>query len=181
MNTTDQLLLVVEVAVALAGFAGVVGSFQFRSGTKLSQGDVLGLELMIHLSLLTAVFAILPVILFNFRVADTIIWSICSVVGSFAFVIVIYNIKTKFRKIFISRKLSRIMFGAFFITAYLIVIANLLNILNVVFHREFGPYFVALVMPNCVSAYMFIRLVLRPLWRAIHEQEAESSVVASPS
>ena len=179
MDATDQLLLIVEVSVALAGFAGVVGSFQFRSGATLTRGDVLGLELMIHLSLTTAICAILPVVLFNFKVGESTIWLTCSSIGFFAFVSVIFNIKRKFRKLFVSRRLSRIAFELFFIAAYLIGIANLLNALNIIFHREYGPYFVALVLPNCVSAYMFIRLVLRPLWRTIHQQDAENSQVVS--
>ena len=98
MNQSDQLLLVVEVAVALAGFAGIVGSFQNKSGAKLSHGDVLGLELMIVLSLITAVCAILPVALFNFGVAETTIWSICSSVAVVAYCVYINNINRKFKK-----------------------------------------------------------------------------------
>ena len=89
MNVIDQLLLLIEIAVALAGFAGVVGTFQFKSGTKMARGDVLGLELMIHLSLTTAVCAILPVILLNFEIADSTIWSICSSISVIAYIIVL--------------------------------------------------------------------------------------------
>ena len=108
MDVTDQLLTIIEVAVALAGFAGIVGSFQFKAGANLSRGDVLGLYLMIHLSLTTAICAALPIILYNFGISETTVWSICSSVGFLAFVIVIFNIKKKFRKVFVSRKISRI-------------------------------------------------------------------------
>ena len=179
MNPLDQLLLVVEVAVALAGFAGVVGSFQFRSGAKVRRGDVLGLELMIILSLTTAICAILPIALFNFGVGETTIWSICSSVGVGAYVTYILNIKRKFRKLLVSNRVSRVLFELFFMFAYLTVFANLLNVLNVGLHREYAPYFIALVVPNCVSAYMFVRLVLRPLWRSLREEETMESYDAS--
>ena len=114
----------------------------------------------------------------NFGVNETTNWSICSSIGAFMFTVTIFNIKTKFKKVPIFSKLSRIIFEGFFIASYLIIIANLLNALNVIFHREFGPYFVALVLPNCVSGYMFIRLVLRPLRNAIRHQEAAKLHVA---
>ena len=179
MNQSDQLLLVVEVAVALAGFAGIVGSFQNKSGAKLSHGDVLGLELMIVLSLITAVCAILPVALFNFGVGQTTIWSICSSVSVVAYVVVIFSIKTKFRRLFVSSRISRILFQFFFVIAYLTGLANFVNALDVGLHREYAPYFVALVVPNCVSAHMFVRLVLRPLRRAVRERETTESYDAS--
>lgn len=180
MNHLDQLFLVVEVAVALAGFAGIVGSFQYRSGAKIPRGDVLGLELMIVLSLITAACAILPVALFNFGVGETTVWSICSSVAVVAYVVCIFNIKIKFRKILVSSRASRFMFEVFFVIAYLTALANLVNVLDVGFHREYAPYFVALIVPNCVSGYMFVRLVLRPLWRSIHEHETAGSYDVSP-
>ena len=181
MDALDQLLLVIEVAVALAGFAGVVGSFQYRSAGKIPRGDVLGLELMIVLSLITAVCAILPVALLNFGVGETTTWSICSSVSVVAYAVYIFNIKRKFRKVLVSSRVSRILFELFFVAAYLTALSNLLNVLDVGLHREYAPYFVALVVPNCVSAYMFVRLVLRPLWRSIHEKETTGSYDASPT
>ncbi len=179
MNQSDQLLLVVEVAVALAGFAGVVGSFQYGSGAKIPRGDVLGLELMIVLSLMTAVCAVLPVALFNFGVGETTIWSISSSVAVVAYAVYLFNIKRKFRKVLVSGRASRFVFEVFFVAAYLAALANLVNVLDVGLHRVYAPYFVALIVPNCVSAYMFVRLVLRPLWRSIHEQETTGSYDAS--
>jgi hypothetical protein len=181
MDAFDQLLLIVEVAVALSGFAGIVGSFQNKPGVKLSRGDVLGLELIITLSLITAVCAILPVAISNFGIGDATVWTICSGIGVFAYVVTIFKIKIKFRKLVVANRVSRIIFQVFFVAAYLTAVANLLNVLDVRFHREYGPYFVALVLPNCVSAYMFVRLVLRPLWRTIHEQETTGSYDASPT
>ena len=174
-------MLVVEVAVALAGFAGIVGSFQYRSGAKIPRGDVLGLELMIVLSLITAVCAILPVALFNFGVGETTLWSICSSVSVVAYAIYIFNIKRKFRNILVSNRISRILFEVFFAAAYLTALANIVNVLDVGLHRGYAPYFVALVVPNCVSAYMFVRLVIRPLWRSIHEKSTIGSYDASPT
>ncbi len=181
MDALDQLLLIVEVAVALAGFAGIVGSFQTRSDATSSRGDVLGLELMITISLVTAVCAILPIALFNFGVGETTIWSICSSVAVVAYVVAIFNIRRKFRKVLISSRVSRILFEVFFAAHYLTVLANLVNVLDVGLHREYAPYFVALVVPNCLCAYMFVRLVLRPLRRSIREGETTGSYDASPT
>lgn len=175
MDATGQLLLTAEIAVALAGFAGIVASFQYKSGASMPRGLVLGLDIMIKNSLGVALFAILPLALSNFGVGEKAVWSFFSGLLVLMFVIVIYKIKKKFGKIPVNDKFSRLLFSAWFAVAYLIVSANLLNAMNIVFHREFGPYFISLIFTLCLSGFMFSRLVVRPLWIAVHRNEAEQS------
>ena len=173
MDITGQLLLTAEIAVALAGFAGIVASFQYRAGASMPRGLVLGLDIMITNSLGVALFAILPLALSNFGIEETVLWSIFSGLFVPIFVVVIIKIKREFRKIPVSDKFSRLMFSSWFAAAYLIVSANFLNVLNVIFHREFGPYFISLIFTLCLSGFMFSRLVVRPLWITVHKNEAE--------
>jgi hypothetical protein len=180
MDTTGQLLLTAEIAVALAGFAGIVASFQYRAGASMPRGLVLGLDIMITNSLGVALFAILPMALSNFGIKETVVWSIFSGLLVPIFVVVIFKIKKRFRKVPVGDKFSRLMFSSWFVAAYLIVTANFLNVVNVLFHREFGPYFVSLVFTLSLSGYMFSRLVVRPLWIAVHKQEAEQSSTNDP-
>ena len=173
MDTTSQLLLTAEIAVALAGFAGVVVSFQYKAGAIMPRGLVLGLDIMIKNSLGVALFAILPLALSNFGIEETAVWSIFSGLLVPIFIVVILKTKRQFRKIPVSDKFSRLLFSSWFGAAYLVTTANILNVLNVFFHREFGPYFITLVFTLCLSGYMFSRLVVRPLWITVHKNEAE--------
>ncbi|MEJ2089938.1 MAG: hypothetical protein P8Y69_15970 [Gammaproteobacteria bacterium] len=59
--------------------------------------------------------------------------------------------------------------------AALFVAINLLNAFDVVFHREPGPYLAAITWGLGLAAYMFVRLLLHPLWRRVREQEVEHS------
>ena len=45
----------------------------------------------------------------------------------------------------------------------------------IVFDREFGPYFAAFIFGFCLVLYNFSRLLLHPLWKVIHKQEALST------
>ena len=58
------------------------------------------------------------------------------------------------------------------IGGYGVAVALYLNAMSVVFHREFGVYFVALIVPLILSGYMFVRLVVHPLWRSVRERES---------
>jgi hypothetical protein len=44
--------------------------------------------------------------------------------------------------------------------------------MNWKFHGEFGPYFLACILPLLLAAYMFIRLVSRPILRAVKASES---------
>ena len=43
MEVTDLLILSAEVSVALAGFAGIVATFQFRDAKKVKRAELVGL------------------------------------------------------------------------------------------------------------------------------------------
>ena len=48
MEGEAQLILIAELAIALAGFAGIVATNQFRGTGKFSRGDAVGLALIVH-------------------------------------------------------------------------------------------------------------------------------------
>jgi len=49
-----------------------------------------------------------------------------------------------------------------------------MNSFNLVFKREFGPFYISLVYALGSVCFMFSRLLLRPIWRSIRKQEAEN-------
>ncbi len=67
------------------------------------------------------------------------------------------------------------VFRALFGVAAILFVSNALNVANFVFHREPGPYIAGIVFGLGLVGYMFARLLLRPLWRVVREQEAAAS------
>ena len=54
----------------------------------------------------------------------------------------------------------------------LIVISLILNMLDLVFHREPGPYLTGIIIGLGLVGVMFTRLLIGPLWKVVREQEA---------
>ena len=173
MEHTDQLLTLTQVAVAVAGFAGIIGTFQFKEGEKIRRGDVLGLALVVNTGLMSAFYATLPLLLANFGLKDPIVWAISS--GMTCFIYSYFSVDIAMRlKAFKSYKRSnRVTIYVLFLVGLVIITINALNACNVVFQREFWPYHISLIYSLGLVCYMFSRLLLRPVWRALRAQEAD--------
>ncbi len=169
----DLLLVGIEVSVAFAGFAGVIATFQFRDTTKINRGDVVGLTMIVTFGLMCALFCALPMFLSTFDVEGRALWVICSSLGAIYVCRAMYYVHTKMKTALLSGR-TRVIFGILQSVAALIVFSLILNVADLVFHREPGPYLAAIFFPLCVVGYMFIRLLLRPIWRTVREQEASN-------
>lgn len=73
MVEAEQLLTLRQVAIAVAGFAGIIGAFQFKDVEKISRGDAVGLALIVNTGLMSAFYSTLPLILSNFGLKDAIV------------------------------------------------------------------------------------------------------------
>jgi hypothetical protein len=180
MEPSDFLLVGIEVSVAFAGFAGIIATFQFSDRTKIKRGDVVGLTMIVQNSLLAAFASALPLVLYTFDLSDETIWSLVSGVGAVLFGLFMYIIDRNMRSVVRKRSL-KLLFGSMQGVAGLMVIALILNAANVVFHREPGPYIIAIVQSLGIVGYMFTRLLLRPLWHAVRIQESASIPAAAGS
>ncbi len=69
---------------------------------------------------------------------------------------------------------TRLLFGTFQGIAAFLVLSMILNASDSVFHKEPGPYLASIFYGLCLVGYMFVRLLLRPLWKTIRSQEAAS-------
>ena len=47
MEVFDVLILGAELSMALAGFAGIIATFQFRDTEKIRRADVVGLSIIV--------------------------------------------------------------------------------------------------------------------------------------
>lgn len=173
MNEIEQLLTIAEVSVALAGFAGIVATFQFRQQVNVNRGHALALSMIVNISLVGALFAVLPMVFMNYGVAEKDVWSICSaLMGINISIFILYVWRTtRLNSLPIQ---TRIIFSSFFAMAFAIVCANFMNSAGLMFDHEFGTYFISFVFCFFLVGYNFSRLLMLPLWRQIHRQEVGS-------
>lgn len=173
MNGVDQLLVVVQVSIALVGFAGVVATFEHTDTTKkkTTLGDAIGIAIMVEMGLVNSFFAALPLIIFSLGVAEQTTWRISSGFMCINYVIALSYITKSMRGLKIRRRAPKLMFGFLFILGTATLTIVVLNTLNIFFHGEFEPYYISLILPLYVSGYMFARLVLRPILRNVESRE----------
>ncbi len=179
MDESDLLLVGIEVSVAFAGFAGIIATFQFRKEARISRGHIVGLTIIVNFSLMCAFFSALPLLLSVLRFEDAMIWSIGSVLACIYIPNRMYHIRRNMSVVAVKRS-TQLLFRVLFGGAALLFVSNALNAANQVFHREPGPYIAGIFFGLGLVGYMFARLLLRPLWRALREQEAAAGKLAGP-
>ncbi|WP_444941144.1 hypothetical protein ACJJI3_00730 [Microbulbifer sp. ZKSA004] len=170
MKELDQLIVVLECCIILAGFAAIVGTLQPTKGRNLGKGRIVSLAMIIYISLINALLAAFTLTLSNFDLADRTLWSLSSFAMSVAtsFSIGYLWIKKRLKSISIIAKITYfLLFGI----AGSVVIINIMNALGIVFNKEYGPYFLSFVCNLFVVGYAFSRLLMRPLWVAVKENE----------
>ena len=175
MDVTAQLLTLTQVAVAVAGFAGIIGAFQFKEGVEIKRGDAIGLAVIVNTGLMSAFYAILPLILMNFGMAHPMLWGICSAMTCLIYIY--FNIDYAFRlKNFKAyKRVNKWMVYALFVVSFIIICINGMNAMNIGFHREVGPFYLGLIYSLGCVCYMFTRMLLRPIWGTIRKQEEAQS------
>jgi hypothetical protein len=171
VESTDLFLVGAEVGVAYAGFAGIIATFQFKGAKRIRRGDVVGLTMILQLSLNCALLSALPLLLSSFQINTAAIWTFCSLYGGSY---VAYTMLTVYRNMrgATKRWAARLLFGSLYALSGLGVLVQFLNASNLIFHREPGPYIAGIILGLGIVGFMFGRLLLRPLWRAVKEQEA---------
>jgi len=174
MDAANQLLTLAEISIALAGFSGIIATFQFEQKAYISRGHVLSLSVIVIISLAAAFCSVLPLALLNFGFKEPTVWSISSFVGgSFWLSGLIFTIRNMRMETVTFP--TRILFSTFLALVALASMANFLNAFGIIFDQEFGPYFAAFLFGFCLVLYNFSRLLLHPLWRVVHKQETAIS------
>jgi len=172
MEIFDLLLVCIEVSIALAGFAGIISSFQTRDITKIRRGNVAGLTVIVQFSLLAALVCAVPILLNTFVINYETIWLISSVFTSIVLAGGAYGCMKKMSIVIAKKSFTRFIFALLQGMGYLVALAIILNAADLVFHREPGPLIAGVFYALFVAGYMFSRLLLHPLWRIVDEQEA---------
>lgn len=157
MDFPEVLVGLAEIAVALAGFTGVVVVFGSRSAGSWHPGDRLRLGFLLEASLTAGGFALLALVLYISMESPQNAWALVSSLWALYMVHSLY----KSRRLIvenlehhhdIDKNANHIVFALFSI---LIV----LQLINVLVWREFAPILAAIILNLAGAAMQFARLI----------------------
>lgn len=161
MQPSEALTTAAQIAVTLAGFAGVVVAFRNRSVHEWSKIDRFRLQILLANSGMPFFLSIFAIFLLSTSLDAPTIWRLCSV---FSFVLIVWmgrSYGVSYRHFFSSREF-RVSGGrsAIFYTASLVVIAvTLLQLYNVITLQTFWPFFAVIATFLVLAMLQFILLV----------------------
>ncbi|MCX2981888.1 hypothetical protein EYC98_13580 [Halieaceae bacterium IMCC14734] len=178
METLDILILGVEASIALAGFAGIIATFQFSGDKETRRGDAVGLTMILQFSLLTSLICSIAILLYSFNIKETTLWAICSAISAGLQAWGSLAVQKSMRGVGRTKSLVRLTLILQSPSSVLILI-NVMNASDIYFHREAGPIIASIIYTLCIAGFMFSRLLLLPVWRNVRIQEAAKRAAAN--
>src|SRR2546423_11980168 len=160
MEPNEALGIAAQVAVALAGFAGVVVVFRPQSLHQWSRLDRTRLQLLLHNSICPLGYALFAILLLSVRPAPENIWRWCSV---FALLFQVPGAITAGRNTRAAGKeIYKDVSGRllFYSLATVGIGVLILQLLNVAWLNLFWPFFLAIIWHLMAGAIQFMRMVL---------------------
>ena len=161
MEPGEALGLAAQVAVTLAGFAGVVVVFRPASLHQWSSLDRFRLRLLLNNSIFPLAYSVFGILLLTIKPPPESIWRWCSGVAVMCQVpFAIINF-TEARRLNAAefKGVSKLMFFPLFAIGILTV---LLQLYNIVALNWFWPFFAGIVVHLIAAMLQFMRLVLLP-------------------
>lgn len=150
-----------QVAVTLAGFAGVVVVFGKRTVHEWSQVDKFRLRLLLTFSALPLAFAVIGMLFLATSMPDPVVWQWCSVVVFLLLLGIAVGLARTFtafaRHDLENAGASRSIFYGGMIAGFAM---TLLQLFNVFVWCDFWPFFAAIVLSILASTLQFVRLIL---------------------
>ena len=107
--------------------------------------------------------------LFGLGLNETATWKVCSALMAVNYLIFFAYIIRNMRGVRVRKVSSKLIYILLYLVALIFMIVNVANVLGIGYNGEQGPFFVSLILLLVIAGYMFARLVLRPLWRSVHE------------
>ena len=161
MEGSDVLIVIAEVSVAFAGFAGIVAVFRQRDLAEWAAVDATRFRFMVECSLMTILFALLPFVFRHLGASPAATWSACSGLMGAAVACLLVIASLRMRRVRsqtpgFNTALLRFMQAVSLLTLALLA----LNALRIGFTAEFGPYLAALAWLLVASGINFFRLLL---------------------
>ncbi len=160
MQPSEALSASAQVAVTLAGFAGIVVAFRSGSVHQWSKIDKFRLQILLSNSALPFLLSIFGMLLLTARVAEPTIWRLCSVVAFVCTVLTSQLLSRMYRAF--SREEFRARGGRrwiFYFSGLLGISATLLQLYNTISLQTFWPFFAAIATWLCLAMIQFVLLV----------------------
>lgn len=159
MEPNEALGIAAQVAVALAGFAGVVVVFRPGSLHQWSAVDRFRLRLLLHNSICPLSYALFGMLLLTVKPMPLWIWRECSLFG------LLFQLPGAVIAYKSSRKLDSAQFKgpsrALFYGLGMLGLASLvLQLLNIAKLNLFWPFFVSIFVHLIAAMLQFVRMVL---------------------
>jgi len=160
MQPGEALGIAAQIAVALAGFAGVVVVFRRESIHEWSPVEKFRLRLLLVNSILPLGLCTIALLLLTIEPALTSVWRWCSGVA-FVFLLVfgITN-TTTFLRLNLRESQSAPSKIIFYLTATLGTAVMLLQLYNIALLGAFWPFFAGIVLHLVGAMFQFARMIL---------------------
>ena len=160
MQPSEALSASAQVAVTLAGFAGVVVAFRNRSVHEWSKIDKFRLRILLTNSAIPFAASIIAMVLSSTTLDAARVWQLCSIISFVMIVGVAQAVSRGYgrfsREEFAAAGGSRI---AFFSSTVAGVAVTLLQLYNVIALKTFWPFFTAVATLLLLAMSQFILLV----------------------
>ncbi len=159
MPESDLLLTLAEVSVAFAGFASIVVLFKRRDSGLWRAEDAFRFGIMLEYSLAALFFAVAPVLLGYFEVGRPGVWAASSAALGLFIVVEAPRGWWSARRLARAGRLNWALNTFIGVLALSSVVALLLNVIEVGFHGEGGPYVAGVCVLLLGAGINFYRLV----------------------
>jgi hypothetical protein len=161
MEPGEALSTAAQIAVALAGFAGVVVVFRRESVHDWSPIDKFRLRLLLVNSILPLAFCLIGLLLLAVGPAPRNIWQWCSGLAFVIFVIFATSTMKSFLHLDLqSLQRAPVTRFVFYLFGILGVASTLLQLWNAVWLGAFWPFFTGIVFQLIAAMFQFARMIL---------------------
>jgi hypothetical protein len=162
MEPGEALSTAAQVAVALAGFAGVVVVFRRESVHDWSTLDKFRLRLLLANSVLPLGLCMIALLFLTIEPTLTTVWNWCSGVAFVVFVPFAITTTMAFRRFGLKRLQGAPANFIFYLFAALGTAATLLQLYNVALLGAFWPFFTGITLQLAAAMFQFARMILLP-------------------
>jgi hypothetical protein len=162
VDGADTLLTTAEVAVALAGFSGVVVVLGRPSLSDWTPVDVLRLQVLLGVSLGAVILALLPLAFHHVGLTHALVIGLSSsLMGGYILIAgVLFQRSIRGLSPESRQSVSGGLTGVLSAIWLLVFVVIVLNAIGIVFQHEFGVYFFSLLWFLVVAAVQFARIML---------------------
>ena len=162
MEPSEALSTAAQIAVALAGFAGVVVVFRRESIHEWSPLDKFRLRLLLANSILPLALCVIALLFLTIVPVLTDVWRWCSGVAFVVFLFFGITVAMSSRRLGVRSLQGTSANVIFYLSASMGWGATLLQLYNVALLGAFWPFFTGIVIQLVAAMFQFARMILLP-------------------